>query len=101
MPYVSAKASVNKATFLALYTTHYLWAALIARIYEVFPLITPARGPPLPGHCGGTAAGAGLCPSGVSASLCFDRRANSWQIRRVTVGASLMRPTPHGRVNSN
>ncbi len=25
---------------------HYLWAALIARIYEVFPLICP--------HCGGT-----------------------------------------------
>ena len=26
--------------------SHYLWAALIARIYEVFPLICP--------HCGGT-----------------------------------------------
>ena len=26
-------------------TAHYLWAALIARIYEVFPLICP--------HCGG------------------------------------------------
>jgi hypothetical protein len=30
---------------------HYLWAARIARIYEVFPLLCPARGPPLWDGC--------------------------------------------------
>ena len=35
--------------------THYLWAVLIARIYEVFPLshlTYPARGPPVSDECG-------------------------------------------------
>ena len=147
---------------------HYLWAALIARIYEVFPLNCPncggqmriiafitfsadihkilehigmepesPRPRALPRHAGhrcgmsvvrrrhrrwarvwrlcrtgmrqtnhrpttptisalpgepdkggGTAAWAGLCPIGVPASLCFDRRANSSQTRQVTAGVS-------------
>jgi hypothetical protein len=29
----------------------YLWAVLIARIYEVFPLLCPARGPPSRDDC--------------------------------------------------
>ena len=53
-------------------TAHYLWVVLIARIYEVFPLLcpncggqmrlisSPARGPPLWGDGGDALAGKGV-----------------------------------------